>query len=56
MNADIATLLAEAAVKQRFEELGIIVQASTPEELAAKNSAEVARWAPIIKAAGIRGE
>jgi len=32
------------------------VASSTPQELAARNAAEVVRWAPIIKAAGVKGE
>ena len=56
LNTAVQTLLGEPDVKQRFADLGVIVQGSTPEQLTAKNSAEVARWTPIIKAAGIRGE
>jgi tripartite-type tricarboxylate transporter receptor subunit TctC len=56
MNADTVALLRDTDVKRKFEDLGIIVQGSTPQQLAAKNAADVARWAPIIKATGIRGE
>lgn len=56
LNADLATLLGERSVKERFEPLGVIVQSSTPEELVARNAAEVERWAPIIAAAGIKVE
>jgi tripartite-type tricarboxylate transporter receptor subunit TctC len=56
MNAAVQTLLGESDVKQKFADLGVVVQGSTPEQLTAKNTAEVARWTPIIKAAGIRGE
>jgi tripartite-type tricarboxylate transporter receptor subunit TctC len=56
MNAAVQTLLGESDVKQKFADLGVVVQGSTPEQLTAKNTAEVARWTPIIKTAGIRGE
>jgi len=36
--------------------LGIVVAGSTPDALAARNAADVARWAPIIKEANIKGE
>jgi tripartite-type tricarboxylate transporter receptor subunit TctC len=56
MNADTVTALADDAIKQKYIPLGILAASSTPEELAAKNAADVARWAPIIKEAGIKGE
>jgi tripartite-type tricarboxylate transporter receptor subunit TctC len=56
MNADTVTALADDAIKQKYIPLGILAAGSTPEELAAKNAADVARWAPIIKEAGIKGE
>jgi len=56
MNADAATMLNDPAIKQKFEPLGILAHGSTPEELAAMNAGDVTHWAPIIKAANIRGE
>jgi tripartite-type tricarboxylate transporter receptor subunit TctC len=56
MNADTVTALADDAIKQKYIPLGILAAGSTLEELAAKNAADVARWAPIIKEAGIKGE
>jgi tripartite-type tricarboxylate transporter receptor subunit TctC len=56
INTDTIAMLREAEVKQKFEDLGIIAEGSTPEQLAARNAADFARWTPIIKAAGIRGE
>jgi tripartite-type tricarboxylate transporter receptor subunit TctC len=56
MNADSVTILSDPAVKQKFIPLGIVAAGSTPDELAARNAADVARWAPIIKEANIKGE
>ncbi len=56
LNASTVTMLSDDATKQKFIPLGIAAASSTPEELAAKNAADVTRWAPIIKAAGIKGE
>ena len=56
MNADIVAMLGEPTVKARFETLGVIASGSTPGELAAKARADTELWAPIIKAANIRGE
>ena len=56
MNADIVKIFGEPAVKARFEVIGVLASGSTPEELAAKARADTELWAPIIKAANIRGE
>jgi tripartite-type tricarboxylate transporter receptor subunit TctC len=56
MNADIVAVLAEPAVKGKFEMLGVIASGSTPDELAARARADTDLWAPVIKAANIRGE
>jgi tripartite-type tricarboxylate transporter receptor subunit TctC len=56
MNADSVTMLADDAIKQKYIPLGILAAGSTPGELAARNAVEVARWGPIIKEAGIKGE
>jgi len=59
LNAATVQALADANVRARFAELGLDVAAreqQTPEGLAAFNKAEIGKWWPIIKAAGIRGE
>ena len=53
INADTLTALREPAVKARLEGLGVGVVGSTPEEMAALIRTEMAKWEPIIKAAGI---
>lgn len=59
LNAAMVQTLADPAVRARFAELGLDVVAreqQTPEHLAAFHQAEVEKWWPIIKAAGIKPE
>ena len=59
LNAAMVEALADPKVRERFASLGLDVAApaqQTPEGLAAFHKAEIAKWWPIIKAAGIRGE
>ena len=59
LNAAAVQALADPQVKARFAQLGLDVAAreqQTPEGLAAFQNAEMDKWWPIIKAAGIRGE
>ena len=53
MYADTATVLAEPAIKARLEQLGLVVVGSTPEELGRFHKAEMDKWGPVIKEAGI---
>jgi tripartite-type tricarboxylate transporter receptor subunit TctC len=51
--------LAEPAVRARFTELGLDVasrEQQTSEGLAAFHKAEIEKWWPVIKAAGIKAE
>jgi len=59
LNAAVREVLADAAVRKRLTELGqeIVPEAQqTPEALAAHHKAEIEKWWPIIKSAGIKGE
>jgi tripartite-type tricarboxylate transporter receptor subunit TctC len=59
LNAAMTTALADPAIRARFTQLGLDVAAreqQSPEGLAAFHKAEVAKWWPIIKAAGIAPE
>jgi tripartite-type tricarboxylate transporter receptor subunit TctC len=52
-------VLADPAIKARFSELGLDVAApaqQTPEGLAAFQKAEIEKWWPIIRAAGVKAE
>jgi tripartite-type tricarboxylate transporter receptor subunit TctC len=59
LNGAVVEALANAAVRARLINLGQEIfprDQLTPEALAARHAAEVARWWPIIKAAGIRSQ
>jgi len=59
LNAAIRTALADPAIQERFKKIGQEiwpVDYQTPEALAAKQKAEIARWTPIIKETGIKAE
>ena len=56
MHADIVAVLAEAPVRARLEQQGLIPIGSTPEELRVHLKSEMEKWAPVIKAAGIKVE
>jgi tripartite-type tricarboxylate transporter receptor subunit TctC len=53
LQADTAAVLAEPVIKDRIQNLGIKVETSTPEQLAAHLKSEMDKWGPVIKAAGI---
>ena len=59
LNAATVKALADPAVRARFAQLGLDVaprEQQTPQGLATFQQAEMDKWWPIIKAAGIRGE
>ena len=56
INADMVAMLADPAIKQKFEPLGVLAQGSTPETLIAKNAADAKLWGPTIEEAHIRVE
>jgi tripartite-type tricarboxylate transporter receptor subunit TctC len=59
LDAAVVEALADPAVQQRFVEIGQEAwprDKQTPEALAAQQKAEIEKWWPIIKAAGIRAE
>jgi tripartite-type tricarboxylate transporter receptor subunit TctC len=59
LNASMVAALADPAVKARFTDLGLDIasrEQQTPEGLAAFHKAEIDKWWPIIKAAGIKAE
>jgi tripartite-type tricarboxylate transporter receptor subunit TctC len=59
LNAAMVEALADPAVRARFSDLGLDVasrEQQTPEGLAAFHKAEIEKWWPMIKAAGIKAE
>jgi tripartite-type tricarboxylate transporter receptor subunit TctC len=57
LNGAIADSLADATVRQRLADLGLEIvprAQQTPQALGAHHKAEIEKWWPIIKAAGIR--
>jgi tripartite-type tricarboxylate transporter receptor subunit TctC len=59
LNGAMVQTLAEPAMRARFTELGLDVasrEQQTPEGLAAYHKAEIEKWWPIIKAAGLTAE
>jgi tripartite-type tricarboxylate transporter receptor subunit TctC len=53
LNEAAVAVVNDPAVKERLAGVGAVVVGSTPEELAAHVSAEVARWKPVIEEAGV---
>ncbi len=57
MHADTVAALTDPATKAKLEQqLGVVVVGSTPSELAAFLKAEMDKWGPVIKEAGIRAD
>jgi tripartite-type tricarboxylate transporter receptor subunit TctC len=59
LNAAAVEALADPAVRKRFGELGQNSpprEQQTPEALGALQSADIAKWWPVVKAANIKGE
>jgi tripartite-type tricarboxylate transporter receptor subunit TctC len=56
LNKALTDVLAEPATREHFLKLGMQPLSSTPEEFAIYLRAEIAKWAPVIKAAGATEE
>ena len=59
LNAVLVETMADAAVRKRFSDIGQDMwprEQQTPEALAAQQKAEIEKWWPVIKAAGIKAQ
>jgi putative tricarboxylic transport membrane protein len=53
MNGHIRTIVAMPDFQQRLLDLGTEAKASTQSELGARLSADIDKWAAVVKAAGL---
>ena len=56
LNAAMVKILAEPDVRARLLQLGMEPSGGTPAQLVAFEKAERAKWGPLIKAAGLKGD
>jgi tripartite-type tricarboxylate transporter receptor subunit TctC len=56
LNAEITSLIRTDEFRERFKALGMEPIPTTPEELTQMTRAELARWAAVIKRAGVKAE
>ena len=56
LNAELARILAQPETRQRLMQLGFEPAGGSPEALAAYEKQERAKWGPLIKAAGLKGD
>jgi tripartite-type tricarboxylate transporter receptor subunit TctC len=56
LNADLAKILERPETRQQLLQLGLEPAGGTPAALAAFESSERIKWAPVIKAAGLKGD
>jgi len=59
LNAAVREALADPGVRKRLSDLGQVIpppEQQTPEALAAHHKAEIDKWWPLIRAAGIKVE
>ncbi len=55
-HADTVAALADPVIRNRLDQLGVGVVGSTPAALGTFLKAEMAKWGPLIKSAGIKAE
>ncbi len=53
MNAAVAAVLADPAIKQRLTEEGVEIRVMTPANFGAYMRAENVRWGKVVKDAGV---
>ena len=53
IHADTVAAVADPPTRKKLEEMGVVASGSTPADLAAQVKADVERWGPLIREAGI---
>jgi tripartite-type tricarboxylate transporter receptor subunit TctC len=56
LNAEVMKVLADPEARQKLLSLGFEPAGGTPEQLAAFEKTERAKWGPLIKSAGLKGD
>jgi tripartite-type tricarboxylate transporter receptor subunit TctC len=56
LNTEVARILALPEIRQRLMQIGFEPTTGTPEQLAAFEKQERAKWGPLIKAAGLKAD
>jgi len=59
LNGAVVAALADPTVRQRLADLGQVIptrEEQTPEALGRLQRAEIEKWWPVVKAAGMKGE
>jgi tripartite-type tricarboxylate transporter receptor subunit TctC len=56
ISGDVARILAQPAMREKFIQQGADPVGSTPEEFGAYMRAETAKWAPLVKASGAKAD
>ena len=56
LNTEVRRALAEPDTKRRFSAIGIDPAPGSPEDFAALIHSEIAKWAKVVRAAGIKPE
>jgi tripartite-type tricarboxylate transporter receptor subunit TctC len=54
LNSEIVKALAPPDVRQKLLEMGLVTGTNTPEQFASYIQTETARWAKVVKEAGIK--
>ncbi len=56
LNAEVTKVLAEPEARQKLLQLGFEPAGGTPDQLAGFEKSERAKWGPLIKSAGLKGD
>jgi tripartite-type tricarboxylate transporter receptor subunit TctC len=52
--AELRQIVAEPEIRERFRDLSAVPVGSSPAELAAQVTAELAKWTPVVQSAGLK--